>query len=181
MNEAYTFHEAVAAIDRATLTGRAFPRALRDNHPISRLLCLDWRNEAERDQWLDYFGADHDVLSIRWAHNWHGWTVMLTAHFENDIDPATVGIEQRTPPAVADGVDDACVDASARRIHGLHRAADLDAVASAILTPDAPIDRPCAQQTRQQTHGQHTRHVGAYTRQCDGWNTPTAQNATVTR
>jgi hypothetical protein len=72
----------------------------------------------------------------------------------------------RTPPAVADGV-------------GQHRAAELGAVASAILTPDAPIDRPCAQQTRQQTHGQHTRHVGAYTRQCDGWNTPTVQNATA--
>ena len=96
-DEPYTFQQAVHAIDRATLTGLAFPRSFRDNHPISRLLCIDWHTEAGRDGWRDFFGAQPaaDDGYSAWANNWHGWTVLMTAHFSDVEDSGPVGIEQR--------------------------------------------------------------------------------------
>ena len=195
-DQPYTFQQAVHAIDRATLTGLAFPRSFRDNHPISRLLCIDWHTEAGRDGWLDYFGAKLQD-SVGWAQDWHGWTVLMTAHFSDVEDSGPVGTEQRhgSPPAdpgtallaegeaaAADLWGDACLEASARRIHGLHRAADLDNApwAMAALTPDAAIDMPCGQSTRHETHQAHTRHVGACSRYCLGWDAPTVQFSAVT-
>lgn len=235
MNEDYTFQQAVHAIDRATVTGRPFPRLFRDNGPVSRLLALDFSTESGFDAWLDYFGAKAEG-TIAWAHEWHGWTVLMTAHFSDaDVeDSGPVGTEQRTPPADpgtallaegesesayywtpewqadekiaadelargegvafdtpdeavrwlttpdADSTGEACIEAAARRVHGLHRAADLDNApwAMAALTPDAAIDMPCGQTSRRETHLAHTRHVGACSRYCLGWaNEPTAEMA----
>lgn len=160
MNEHYTFHQAVAAIDRATITGRVFPRSFRDNGSVSRLLCLDWARTSDRDGWLDYFGAlpaepgDYS----RWARGWHGWSVLMTAHFD-DVDETAgpVGADVRPP---ADPVTDLLAE-------GERAAADLL--------------RSCVQATQHEGHPSHTRHVGASSRWCEGWNAPTVQLAAVTR
>ena len=195
--EAYTFQQAVHAIDRATVTGRVYPRSFRDNHPISQLLCIDWRTDADRDGWLGYFGATLQN-AVAWAQDWHGWTVLMTAHFSDAQDSGPVGIERRgTPPAdpgtallaegsaaAADLMGEPCIEASARRVHGLHRAEDLDNApwAMAALTPDAAIDTPCGQTSRHETHQAHTRHVGACSRYCLGFaDAPTVQFSAVSR
>ena len=79
------------------------------------------------------------------------------------------GLVTSLPTDGSEPTSDACVEASARRVVGLHRAADLDATVSAILDPDATIVMPCVQSTHRQVHGSHVRHEGAYSRCCDGW------------
>ncbi len=183
MSTDYTFHQAVWAIDRATVTGRPFPRSLHDNvaagpHDAGeRMLLLDWPTAVERDAWLGYFGVGPPVNGVYWVDGWHGWTVILTAHREN----SGAGAETSAPSPAP--VNDACIEASAQRIHGLHRAADLDNApwAMAALTPDATIQMPCGQTSRREVHGSHTPHVGAYSRFCTGWDTPTVQMAVTTR
>ena len=169
MNEHYTFHECVAAIDRATLTGRVFPRSFRDNGPESRLLCLDWARTSDRDGWLDYFGALPAETGdySRWARDWHGWSVLMTAHF-NDANDETAG---------------AAVLREARPVVPVQDPDDIDSPYYLTLgRPVVPVQdvlRSCAQATQHEGHPSHTRHVGASSRWCEGWNAPTVQMATV--
>lgn len=154
-NETISFRDAVSRILAAyEWGGRPMPVGIRDNIPGTGLLVIHYATASDLYAWRDFFGVrGHRCDPPLWAWGWHGWTVNLEV-VQSGKDSGSAVVSEAPP---ADSVTTEALVPCERRIVGdphdshthEHSSGETvlcigyesrrQAVAAAILTPDAPI------------------------------------------